>query len=170
MVCLFCVVCFRFSVSIDLGFVAICEVASGLFVLMCLFACRWTCRLCIEDLDLFTDPFGTEFFAWLCSSNIVLINFNTGNTFNTGLTGNTFKKRWNKHEGDFRNTTGKHNTRLSTHICKLKEEGKDYETKWEILDRAPTHNPVNMKCRLCLKEIFYIIFRPDSASLNKRNE
>ena len=40
MVCLFCVVCFRFSVSIDLGFVAICEVASGLFVLMCLFACR----------------------------------------------------------------------------------------------------------------------------------
>jgi hypothetical protein len=88
----------------------------------------------------------------------------------TGLTGNTFKKRWNKHEGDFRNTTGKHNTRLSTHIWKLKEEGKDYETKWEILDRAPTHNPVNMKCRLCLKEIFYIIFRPDSASLNKRNE
>jgi hypothetical protein len=87
----------------------------------------------------------------------------------TGLTGNTFKKRWNKHEGDFRNTTGKHNTRLSTHIWKLKEEGKHYETKWEILDRAPTHNPVNMKCRLCLKEIYYIIFRPDSASLNKRN-
>ena len=53
MVCLFCVVCFRFSVSIDLGLVAICEVGSGLFVLMCSFVCRWTCRLCIEDLGLF---------------------------------------------------------------------------------------------------------------------
>ncbi len=66
MVCLFCVVCFGFSFSIDLGLVAILEVGSGLFVLMCSFVCRWTCRLCIEDLDLSTDPFGTEFFAWLC--------------------------------------------------------------------------------------------------------
>lgn len=88
----------------------------------------------------------------------------------TGLTGNTFKKRWYKHESDFRNTSGKHNTRLSTYIWQLKEEQKNYEVKWEILDRAPTHNPVNKKCRLCLKEVYYIIFRPDSASLNSRNE
>ena len=88
----------------------------------------------------------------------------------TGLTGNTFKKRYYKHEGDFRNTSGKNNTRLSKYIWKLKEEGKNYEIKWEIMDRAPTHNPINRKCRLCLKEIYYIIFRPDSASLNSRNE
>ena len=42
---------FGFSFSIDLGLVAIFEV--GLFVLMCSFVCRWTCRLCIEDLGLF---------------------------------------------------------------------------------------------------------------------
>jgi hypothetical protein len=61
----------------------------------------------------------------------------------TGLTGNTFKKRYYKHEGDFRNTSGKNNTRLSKYIWKLKEEGKNYEIKWEIMDRAPTHNPIN---------------------------
>ena len=88
----------------------------------------------------------------------------------TGLTSNTFKKRWSKHEGDFRNTKDKHNTRLSTHIWKLKQENKPYQTNWEILDRAPTHNPTSRKCRLCLKEIYYIIFRPDSASLNKKHE
>ena len=88
----------------------------------------------------------------------------------TGLTSNTFKKRWNKHEGDFRNTRDKHNTRLSTHIWKLKEDKQNYQMRREILDRAPAHNPVTMKCRLCLKEIYYIIFRPDSASLNSRNE
>ena len=71
--------------------------------------------------------------------------------------------------GIFRNTTSKHNTRLSTYIWKLKEEGKDYEINWEIMDRAPTRNPVNMKYSLCLKEIYYIC-RPHSASLNKRNE
>ena len=88
----------------------------------------------------------------------------------TGLTSNTFKKRWSKHEGDFRNTKDKHNTRLSTHIWKLKQENKPYQTNWEILDQAPTHNPTSQKCRLCLKEIYYIIFRPDSASLNKKHE
>ena len=88
----------------------------------------------------------------------------------TGLFSNTFKKRWNKHEGDFRNTRDKHNTRLSTHIWQLKAENKPYQTKWEILDRAPPHNPTSGKCRLCLKEIYYIIFRPDSASLNKKHE
>ena len=88
----------------------------------------------------------------------------------TGLSGTTFKKRWSKHKDDFRNHNSKNSTRLSSHIWKLKEEGKNFQLEWEILYRAPTHSPTSRKCRLCLKEIFYIMFRPDSASLNKRNE
>ena len=45
-------------------------------------------------------------------------------------------------------------------------QGKPYEIKWDITDRAMTFNPVNRKCLLCLKEIFYIMFRPESATLN----
>ena len=86
----------------------------------------------------------------------------------TGLTGGTFKKRWDKHQSDIRLKRSK--TTLSHHILKLEEEGKHCTTKWVILDRAPTFNPVTKKCRLCLKEIYYIMFRPDSASLNSRNE
>ena len=85
-----------------------------------------------------------------------------------GLGGTLYRTYWKHFQKDFRNNENK--TRLSTHINKLKQENKNYQLKWEILDRAPTHNPVSRKCRLCLKEIYYIIFRPDSASLNSRNK
>ena len=88
----------------------------------------------------------------------------------TGLTSQTFKKRWSKHEGNFEKVAEKNDTTLSSHIWKLKEEGKNYDIKWEIMDRAPNFNPVSKKCRLCLKEVYYILFHPDSASLNSRNE
>ena len=86
----------------------------------------------------------------------------------TGLTGGPFKKRWSAHNSDINNNNAK--TRLSSHILKLKEEGKPYTITWDIMDRAPVYNPVNRKCRLCLKEVFYIMFKPESATLNQRNE
>ena len=88
----------------------------------------------------------------------------------TGLTGDTFKKRWYKHNATFNNVGDRNKTTLSDHIWNLKEQGKPYEIKWDIVDRAKTFNPVNRKCRLCLKEIFYIMFRPESATLNSRKE
>ena len=88
----------------------------------------------------------------------------------TGITGGTFKKRWDKHRSTFKHAEKRNDTTLSAHIWKLKEEDKPYEIKWEIMDRAPTFNPINRKCRLCLKEIYYIMFKPESATLNKRKE
>ena len=54
----------------------------------------------------------------------------------------------------------KTSTTLSSHIRKLTEEGKTYNLRWDIMDRAPVYNPVGKKCRLCLKEVYYIIFKP----------
>ena len=89
----------------------------------------------------------------------------------TGLTGGTFKKRWYKHNNeDFEKRENENNTRLSAYIWKLKDEGKPFDVKWEIMDRATTFNHINRKCRLCLKEIYYIMFKPESASLNLRKE
>ena len=86
----------------------------------------------------------------------------------TGLTGGSFKDRWSAHNSDMNNNKAK--TRLSSHILNLKEEGKPYTMTWDIMDRAPVYNPVNRKCRLCLKEVYYIMFKPESATLNQRNE
>ena len=61
-------------------------------------------------------------------------------------------------------------TTLSQHIWKLKDDNIPINIKWSILAKAPTFNPVTGKCRLCLKEVFYILFKPETASLNCRSE
>ena len=61
-------------------------------------------------------------------------------------------------------------TTLSTHIWTLKENGTGYNIKWSILGKAKPYNPSNRKCRLCIKEKYCIIFKPEGASLNKRSE
>ena len=96
---------------------------------------------------------------------------NNVNTY-TGLTVNTFKQRYYGHTSSFRHrpTDNKKSTTLSTHVWNLKDSDKQYNIKWNIIDRASEFNPVTRKCRLCLKEKYYIIFKPDGASLNERSE
>ena len=56
------------------------------------------------------------------------------------------------------------------HVWDLKQRDQNYEIKWSIVDRASDFNPTTRKCRLCLKEKFYIIFQPEGATLNRRSE
>ena len=88
----------------------------------------------------------------------------------TGLTGGTFKKRFDKHNSDFRHIQYRHSSTLSTYIWELKEQRISYKITWRIMDRAPVFNPITKKCRLCCKEKFYIMFKPDGATLNDRDE
>ena len=90
------------------------------------------------------------------------------NTY-TGLSANTFKKRYDGHKFSFKNR-GENSTTLSTHIWDLTDRNKNFELKWELIDRASEFNPTNRKCRLCNKEKYYIIFQPDGATLNARSE
>ena len=99
----------------------------------------------------------------------VLEDNGTRNTY-TGLTGNTFKERYYGHASSFRNRSKENSTTLSTHIWQLKDENKNYNIKWKIIDRGKIFNPTNRKCNLCLKEKYHIIFQPEGASLNKRSE
>ena len=94
---------------------------------------------------------------------------NTTNTY-TGLTSNTFKKRFYKHRTSFEKENYENPTTLSTHVWDLKSKNKDFDIKWSVIDRAKDYNPATKKCRLCLKEKFYIIFQPDGATLNLRSE
>ena len=93
---------------------------------------------------------------------------NKVNTY-TGLTRNTFKKRFNGHTHTF-NHRDAPSTTLSSHVWRLKDQNKNFEINWKLVDRATDFNPTTRKCRLCLKEKFYIIFQPEGASLNKRSE
>ena len=88
----------------------------------------------------------------------------------TGLTSTTFKQRYSSHKTSINNPKYQHSTTLSTHVRRLKSENKNFSVKWGPLDRAPNFNPSTKKCRLCLKEKWYIMYRPETATLNKRSE
>ena len=88
----------------------------------------------------------------------------------TGLTSNTFKTRFYKHRSSFNKESLEHETTLSSHIWDLKRNNQNFEIQWNIKDKAPPFNPISRRCRLCLKEKYYIIFQPDGASLNQRSE
>ena len=87
-----------------------------------------------------------------------------------GLTCREFKVRFNEHNNDMRKPGNRLKTKLSSHVWELKDRGIDYEIKWKLLERAPTFNPVTKKCRLCLKEKYFIMYRKENSTLNKRSE
>ena len=87
----------------------------------------------------------------------------------TGITDGTIRDRIARHEGNFRHRH-QPGTRLSDHVWKLKDKGSPFTITWQILSRASSFNPSSGLCRLCLKEKFYIMFKPATATLNKRNE
>ena len=54
-------------------------------------------------------------------------------------------------------------TTLSNHVWDLKDNNIPHEIKWKILAKAKTFNPVTNKCRLCLKEMYYICYKPETV-------
>ena len=88
----------------------------------------------------------------------------------TGVTGNTFKKRWDGHKTDMRNPKYRNSTRLSIHVWALKDEGKDFNLTWSLIDRSTAFNPITKKCRICLKEKYKIMYNREGSTLNKRHE
>ena len=90
----------------------------------------------------------------------------------TGLAGNTFKERFYGHNRNINTRPGPKNTgtSLSKYIWQLKDNNVPYNTKWSILSKAKTFNPITKKCRLCLKEVYYILYKPETASLNAKSE
>ena len=88
----------------------------------------------------------------------------------TGVTKDSFKKRYGGHKSSFSSRKYEHSTSLSTHIWKLKDQNIPYEISWEIVGRAAAFNPATNTCRLCLLEKYLIMFRPAGGPLNQSSE
>ena len=87
-----------------------------------------------------------------------------------GLADTTFKLRFNSHSNSFRHSKNRHETALSNHIWDLKLKHIDFELSWRIVSKARSYSPTNKICNLCNREIYFILFKPNMATLNKRNE
>ena len=86
-----------------------------------------------------------------------------------GLTKNDFKERLGIHKQSFKKRE-LNKTTLSSHIWNLKDQGLSPIVSYSLLEKAKPFTPVTGRCQLCLTEKFYIMYRPDLAQLNKREE
>ena len=87
-----------------------------------------------------------------------------------GLTENSFKSRYAGHLSSFKHETKRNATALSEHIWTLKDKNINFSLKWKIVSKAKSYSTSSKKCNLCTEEKYFIIYRPDLCSLNKRNE
>ena len=76
-----------------------------------------------------------------------------------GVSAPPWKKRYSGHKSSFTNPNKK-----------LKARGSTFDVKWKVLDRGAPFTPVTGRCNLCTKEKFYILRKPEMASLNSRQE
>ena len=87
-----------------------------------------------------------------------------------GLTSTSFKDRWTSHKSSFRLPNHENDTKLSAYIWKLKREGVNFNLSWKIISKSNAYNPSTKKCWLCLNEKYFIMYRSDMATLNKRHD
>ena len=81
-----------------------------------------------------------------------------------------FKPRWQVHKQTFKNSELKKATALSAFVW---EKGLEPEPsiEWEIFDRAPTYQPGQKACQLCLTEKLHILEQCKKKNcLNQRCE
>ena len=83
---------------------------------------------------------------------------------------NSLKTRYSNHKSSFSKANKCHNTELGKYIWYLKENLTKFKVKWRILQHTASSNRTSNRCNLCLWEKYFIICKPDLASLNKRNE
>ena len=74
-----------------------------------------------------------------------------------GLTGNTFKSRWNTHKFTLNHEESTNHTQLSNHYWDLKRNEVEPILSWEIIDHASSYRNGSKRCNLCLTEKFNII-------------
>jgi hypothetical protein len=88
----------------------------------------------------------------------------------TGLTVGIFKKRYKSHTLSMKHTYKKTATTSSQHIWSLKNTNTPYTTNWKFLESGRGYNHFSNSCRLGLLEKYLIMFSPEDATLNKKNE
>ena len=95
---------------------------------------------------------------------------NSETEFYTGVTVGTFKQRYYGHSYDQRHLKQRSSTCLSKYVWDLKDRDIGYDITWKIIARGRGFNPTTRSCQACLKEKYYIMFRPEGATLNSRDE
>ena len=85
-----------------------------------------------------------------------------------GMTGGSFKTRFNGHMATIRHDKHRTATELSKLVWSLHDRQITYDITWQIIAKAPPYRPGNITCSLCLAEKFAILTR--KGLINKKWE
>ena len=84
-----------------------------------------------------------------------------------GLTGTKFKSRLANHKASFKNEDLASSCKL---VWKLKEQKVEHNITWKLITRAQQYSPTTNVCNLCTKEKYFILYKPEMATINKISE
>ena len=87
-----------------------------------------------------------------------------------GITRNTFKTRLADHKTRIKHENLSSGCRLAKYIWDLKNKNIKYDISWKIIARASTFSSITNICNLCVNEKYQILYFPERASINSRNE
>ena len=87
-----------------------------------------------------------------------------------GLSATEWKLRYANHTASFKHPSKRSETTLSKHVWKLKDDKIGYSIGWKILAKGRPYSPSSDCCRLCLKEKYFLMHKPELGTLNKRQE
>lgn len=96
------------------------------------------------------------------------VESNLGKETYVGLCETDFKTRYTNHKSSIKNQ--KKTTKLSKYTTELSNMNIKYSVKYRMLAEAKPYNKITKRCNLCIEEIYYIIYHPELATLNKRTE
>ena len=89
---------------------------------------------------------------------------NTGNYI--GGTSQELKGRVSFHNSCMTRENLEKHSELSKEAHKRRREGRTFTVRWEILERSAKIAPGQAFCRLCVAEMFWILFKRDEKTLN----
>ena len=87
-----------------------------------------------------------------------------------GLTEKPLIQRIQQHESSFRVHDPRNSTSLSKKVLNLQRSHILFDVSWKILQKSKSYTSGGQECRLCLLEIYFILFTPADGKLNSRTE
>ena len=87
----------------------------------------------------------------------------------TGICSTDFKARLAAHKHTIKDGS-QNQTSYSKFVRNLEQKKIKHTVTWRILARGGIYSPMTEKCSLCIKENFVIMFRPESADINSKDE
>ena len=87
-----------------------------------------------------------------------------------GSTKGKFKKRYDRHNSDFRHREHRKATELSKLIWDLKDANVEYTIRWDVVLKAQPYVGGSKRCDLCLSEKMIIARSTHPGMINSRSE